>query len=116
MAHTTLTAGDLTLVGGDNEAYGAHRADYNGIHALTHRTEQENVFVPAVAGVNLEHIFDGDQELRDAGGDRTVFYEPRRAPMKLLLDTNVLLWWFADSSRLSNDARELIESGIVPIK
>ncbi len=28
--------------------------------------------------------------------------------MNLLLDTNVLLWWFADSPRLNEDARELI--------
>ena len=28
--------------------------------------------------------------------------------MNLLLDTNVLLWWLADSPRLSNDARKMI--------
>jgi PIN domain nuclease of toxin-antitoxin system len=28
--------------------------------------------------------------------------------LNLLLDTNVLLWWFADSPRLNEDARELI--------
>jgi PIN domain nuclease of toxin-antitoxin system len=30
--------------------------------------------------------------------------------VNLLLDTNVLLWWLADSPRLSNDAREVIIS------
>jgi PIN domain nuclease of toxin-antitoxin system len=28
--------------------------------------------------------------------------------LNLLLDTNVLLWWLADSPRLNDDARELI--------
>jgi PIN domain nuclease of toxin-antitoxin system len=28
--------------------------------------------------------------------------------LNLLLDTNVLLWWFADSRRLNEDARETI--------
>ena len=28
--------------------------------------------------------------------------------MNLLLDTNVLLWWLADSPRLSDDARKMI--------
>ena len=32
----------------------------------------------AVAGLNLEHIFDGDQDLR---GDNKVLFEPRHAPM-----------------------------------
>ena len=33
--------------------------------------------------------------------------------MNLLLDTNVLLWWFADSPRLSRDAREIITASPV---
>ena len=28
--------------------------------------------------------------------------------MNLLLDSNILLWWFADSPRLSREAREMI--------
>jgi PIN domain nuclease of toxin-antitoxin system len=28
--------------------------------------------------------------------------------LNLLLDTNVLLWWFADSPRLNDEAREMI--------
>src|SRR5262245_1375319 len=83
MAHATLSAGDLTAVIGDNEGYGEHRAGYNGIHRLTHRTQEETLFVPTVAGMNLEHIFDGDQELRDVGKERKVFFEPRNAPMTL---------------------------------
>lgn len=33
--------------------------------------------------------------------------------MNLLLDTNVLLWWLADSPRLSGDAREMITASAV---
>ncbi len=33
--------------------------------------------------------------------------------MNLLLDTSVLLWWLADSPRLSKDARELITASPV---
>ena len=33
--------------------------------------------------------------------------------MNLLLDTNILLWWLADSPRLSGDARKMITSSPV---
>src|SRR5262245_48764888 len=79
MAHDPFRAGGLTAVSGDNAAAGAHRAGYNGVWSLTHRTEPTNLFVPAVAGLNLEHIFDGDRHDRD--GSRRIFFEPRNAPM-----------------------------------
>jgi hypothetical protein len=79
MTHDTFQAGDLTAVIGDNSAAGAHRAGYNGVWSLTHRTEPVNLFVPAVAGLNLEHIFDGDK--RDSDNSRKIFFEPRNAPM-----------------------------------
>jgi hypothetical protein len=82
MAHDTLRAGDLTAVIGDNEAHGDHRAGLNGVHSLIHRTEPISLFVPASAGLNLEHILDGDRELVDAAGARRVFFEPRNAPMR----------------------------------
>src|SRR5438105_3955965 len=47
MAHDTFRAGDLTAIIGDNAAAGEHRAGYNGVWSLTHRTEPANVFVPA---------------------------------------------------------------------
>jgi hypothetical protein len=81
MASETFRVGDLTAVVGDNGSAGTHRAGYNGLWSLTHRTEATNVFVPAVAGLNLEHIFDGDR--RDTGASRDVFFEPRLAPMTL---------------------------------
>ena len=49
MASETFTVGDLTAVAGDNAAFGDHRAGYNGLWSLTHKTEKANLFVPAVA-------------------------------------------------------------------
>src|SRR5947209_11045937 len=79
MPHDTFTAGDLTAVIGDNAAHGEHRAGYNGIWSLTHKTEPANLFVPTVAGLNFEHIFDG--ETLDPPGKTTIFFEPRNAKM-----------------------------------
>jgi hypothetical protein len=85
--HDTFRAGDLTAILGDNRAAGEHRAGYNGVWSLTHRTEPVNLFVPSVAGLNHEHIFDGDKH--DTDGSRKIFFEPRNAPMtfKKLSDT-----------------------------
>ena len=44
-----------TAVIGDNEGYAGHRAGYNGVHRLTHRTQPRSHFT--VTGLNLEHIF-----------------------------------------------------------
>src|SRR6059036_169364 len=52
MAHETFRAGDLTAVIGDNETYPGHRAGYNGVHRLTHRTNPKSLFT--VTGLNLE--------------------------------------------------------------
>jgi len=76
MARETFQIGDLTAVIGDNEGYDGHRAGYNGVHRLTHRTNPKSLFT--VTGLNHEHIFDGDHELQ---GDNKVFFEPRNAPM-----------------------------------
>ena len=74
--HATLRAGDLTAVIGDNSADGEHRAGYNGVWSLKHSASTRSVFVPAVAGLNLEHIVTGEQ-LEDG----KIFFEPRNAPM-----------------------------------
>jgi hypothetical protein len=81
MASETFRVGDLAAIIGDNGSAGAHRAGYNGLWSLSHRTEATNLFVPSVAGLNLEHIFDGDR--RDSAGQSRIFFEPRNAPMTL---------------------------------
>jgi hypothetical protein len=81
MPSDTFTAGDLTAVIGDNDAAGPHRAGYNGIWSLTHKTEPTNLFVPIVAGMNLEHIFDGETLDPPSGKAGTIFFEPRNAKM-----------------------------------
>lgn len=93
MAHDTFRVGDLTAIIGDNSAAGEHRAGYNGLWSLSHRTEPANLFVPIVAGLNLEHIFDGDK--RDTDNSRKIFFEPRNAPM--------------DFKKLSDSAAELYQ-------
>ncbi len=81
MAHETFQAGDLSAVIGDNDDYDNRRYGYNGIHRLTHRTNPKSLF--GVAGLNLEHIFDGDQDQRNLAGDKKIFFEPRNHPMTL---------------------------------
>ena len=81
MASETFQVGDLTAVIGDNGAKDEHRAGYNGLWSLTHKAEPTNLFVPAVAGFNLEHIFDG--QTIDFGKETKLFFEPRNAPMEL---------------------------------
>lgn len=80
MAHDTFAVGDLTATIGDNAAHGDHRAGYNGLWSLTHKKEPTNLFVPAVAGFNLEHIFDGET-LDTLPNQSDIFFEPRRAKM-----------------------------------
>lgn len=74
--YTTLKAGDLAAVIGDNSAVGEHRAGYNGVWSLRHSAGTRSVFVPAVSGLNLEHIVTGEK-LEDG----KVFFEPRNASM-----------------------------------
>jgi hypothetical protein len=76
MAHATFKAGDINAVIGDNGAEGEHRAGYNGVWSLRHTSSSRSLFVPAYAGLNHEHIFNGETE-----DDREVFFEPRTAPM-----------------------------------
>ncbi len=75
----TISAGELTAVIGDNEAHDGQRAGYNGVQSLVsaHRPG-ENLFVPGIAGINLEHLLDG----RDMPEPES-YFEPRRHPMEL---------------------------------
>ena len=77
MAHDTFSVGDLTAVIGDNAVHEGHRAGYNGLWSLRHKQSTRSVFVPGIAGLNLEHVFNGETEF----GGRDVFFEPRRAAM-----------------------------------
>src|SRR5262245_2379057 len=56
-----------------------HRAGYSGVASLRGAGREENYFVPAVAGLNFEHIHDGTTQ------PRKVLFEPRNAPMQLRL-------------------------------
>jgi hypothetical protein len=61
----------------DDEILGGHRAGYHGIASLKHERQKRNLFVPAFAGLNFEHIHDGTAQ------DRKILFEPRSAPMQL---------------------------------
>jgi hypothetical protein len=54
-----------------------HRAGYSGVAALRGAGRKENLFVPAYAGLNFEHIHDGTIQ------ENKVLYEPRNAPVEL---------------------------------
>lgn len=83
MAHETFAVGELTAVIGDNEAYDDRRPGYNGIHRLVHRTLPDRSLF-GIAGLNFEHIFDGEQDQRSlVSGEREIFFEPRNHPMTL---------------------------------
>ena len=79
--YATLLSKELTCTVGNNSAKGEHRAGYNGVFALTSVHQEENLFVPQYAGLNLEHVFDASAR----GQDRDVFFEPRVAPMSFEL-------------------------------
>lgn len=61
----------------DDEVLSEHRSGYSGLASLTHAKRRSNLFVPAYAGLNFEHIHDGTVR------DRRVLFEPRNAPMQL---------------------------------
>jgi hypothetical protein len=76
--HVELQGGDLTAVIGDNTAFQEHRAGYNGVWSLKHREAEKSIFVPGIAGLNLEHILTGAKL-----SDTATFFEPRNSPMEL---------------------------------
>lgn len=89
MAHSTFKVGDLTAVIGDNAAHEQHRAGYNGVWSLVHNTAgARSIFVPAVSGLNLEHVFNGEEP-----PDSKTFFQPRNAEMtfKQLTDSEAEL-------------------------
>ncbi|MCP5109362.1 MAG: hypothetical protein GY953_00855 [bacterium] len=74
----TFRASRLQCAIGNNAAAGEHRAGYNGIFRLSAPGDSKTVYVPAFAGVNLEHYPDASPRSED----RAIFFEPRHAPMK----------------------------------
>ena len=80
--YVVLTRGDVEAVVVDHRAVDddvlrGHRAGYGGLAVLRHARRRENLFVPAYAGLNFEHIHDGTTRARE------VLFEPRNAPMEL---------------------------------
>jgi hypothetical protein len=76
--HDTFRISRLVCTIGNNAAAGEHRAGYNGIFRMVAPGAEESVYVPAFAGLNLEHYFDG----RPNSEDPRVFFEPRHTPME----------------------------------
>lgn len=76
-----LKGGKVTAIIVDNAAVDTrelpgHRAGYNGVASLKYEGQTENLFVPALAGLNFEHIHDGTPVLKEK-------CEPRKYPMQL---------------------------------
>lgn len=61
----------------DDEVLPGHRGGYSGVASLTHAGRSDNLFVPAYAGLNYEHIHDGTVQPRE------ILFEPRNAPMQI---------------------------------
>lgn len=75
----SLAVSQLSALIGSNVGLADHRPGYNGLFQLSTPTHPANPFVPAYAGLNLEHYFDG----RPRSPQASVFFEPRHAPMAL---------------------------------
>lgn len=80
--YVVLKRGPIQAVVVDNRAVDdavlpGHRAGYHGVASLTHDKQPRNLFVPAYAGLNFEHIHDGTTQARE------ILFEPRNAPMQL---------------------------------
>jgi hypothetical protein len=81
-SYVVLRRGEVEAVVVDNRAVNddvlrGHRAGYSGVAALRHVRRRENLFVPAYAGLNFEHIHDGTTRPPE------ILFEPRNAPMEL---------------------------------
>ncbi|HOZ49921.1 MAG TPA: hypothetical protein PLO37_15515 [Candidatus Hydrogenedentes bacterium] len=77
MDYATFRVSGLECVIGNNAEAGEHRPGYNGVFSMRMPGVSDSAFVPAYAGLNLEHFFDA----RPRNEDRAIFMEPRHAPM-----------------------------------
>lgn len=75
--HGAFSVSQMECVIGDNAESGVHRGGYNGVFSLSAPGGAGTAFVPAYAGLNLEHYFDA----RPVPDNASVFFEPRRAPI-----------------------------------
>lgn len=80
--YVVLRRGPLQAVivdnrGVDDAVLPGHRPGYHGVGSLTHERQRRNLFVPAYAGLNFEHIHDGTTRPRE------ILFEPRHASMEL---------------------------------
>lgn len=97
----------------DDEVLKGHRAGYSGIASLTHEKNSTNLFVPAISGLNFEHIHDGTTH------PRPIMFEPRNSPMDLRIISQhaVELYqkptpnWFLESCQ----RYELLEDGAIQL-
>lgn len=78
--YAEIENGDLQATIGDNSETTNHRSGYNGVWHLSHRRHSRSIFVPGIAGLNLEHAITG---VPLKSNDE--FFEPRRSPMQLTL-------------------------------
>ncbi len=81
--YVVLKRGPVTAVVVDNAAVDTpdvpgHRRRYNGLAVIKHERQPRNLFVPSYAGLNFEHIHDGNSA--EIVKEK---FEPREFPMQL---------------------------------
>jgi len=88
--YVIMKQADISMIVVDNQAVDipelpGHRAGYNGVASLKHSGSDSNLFVPAYAGLNFEHIHDGTTR------NLIEKFEPRKFPMELrLINSNTV--------------------------